>query len=99
MRPLQAGVLLLVTMSATPGAAPPRLPRSLASGLDAQRKYAQEQAILERALAIRLKVLGEEHPDTAGSYCDLARNLEGQGKYNQAQPLLERTLVIRRKLL
>ena len=33
-----------------------------------------------RALAIRLKALGEDHPDTANSYNNLAVTLGAQGK-------------------
>ena len=48
-------------------------------------------------LAIRLKALGEDHPDTAESYGNLAYNLAGQGKYAEAVPLLRRSLAIRLK--
>ena len=37
-----------------------------------------------RALAIRLKALGEGHPHTATSYNNLARSLDRQGKHDDA---------------
>ena len=42
-----------------------------------------------KALAIRRKVLGEDHPDTAASYNNLACNLDAQGKYAEAEPLYQ----------
>ncbi len=44
-------------------------------------------------------MLGEDHPDTANSYNNLAYNLEAQGKYADAEPLYQRTLVIVEKTL
>jgi tetratricopeptide (TPR) repeat protein len=67
--------------------------------LSAQGRYAQAQPLYEKALAIRKKVLGEEHPDTARGYNSLAVNLNHQGQYAQAQPLLEKALAIRKKML
>ena len=40
----------------------------MAGTLEAQGKYADAEAMDRRALAIRLKALGEGHPDTANSY-------------------------------
>ncbi len=37
-----------------------------------------------RALAIRLKALGEAHPDTAASYACLAATLAAQGNHAEA---------------
>ena len=50
-------------------------------------------------MAIRLKVLGEDHPDTATSYNNLASNLNAQGKYGAAEPLFQKALAIRLKVL
>src|SRR5262249_38411017 len=36
---------------------------------------------------IRLKALGEDHPDTASSYNNLAWTFDRQGKYAEAHPL------------
>ncbi len=70
-----------------------------ADDLNTQGKYAEAQPLLEKALAIHRKRLGEEHPDTAKGYDSLADNLESQKKYAKAQPLLEKALAIRRKAL
>jgi len=70
-----------------------------AMNLKAQRKYAEAQPLLEKALEIRRRMLGDDHPETAASYNNLAANLKAQGKYAQAQPLFEKALEIRRRLL
>jgi tetratricopeptide (TPR) repeat protein len=48
---------------------------------------------------MRRRLLTDDHPDTAGSYNNLAHNLDAQGKYAQAQPLHEKALEISRRLL
>jgi tetratricopeptide (TPR) repeat protein len=53
----------------------------------------------ERALAIREKVLGPEHPDTATSLNNLAGLLQDQGDLRGARPLFERALAIYEKVL
>jgi tetratricopeptide (TPR) repeat protein len=55
--------------------------------------------VLERALAIREKSLGPEHPDTATSLNNLAALLRDQGDLAGTRPLLERALAIREKVL
>ena len=47
-----------------------------------------------RALAIRLKALGEDHPNTATSYNNLAATLSAQGKYAEAEAMYRRALAI-----
>ena len=54
---------------------------------------------IERALAIREKALGPEHPDTATSLNNLAFLLTDQGDLAGARPLFERALAIREKAL
>ena len=54
---------------------------------------------IERALAIREKVLGPEHADTANSLNNLAFLLQPQGELAAARPLYERALAIREKVL
>src|SRR5262249_53144179 len=69
---------------------------------DALNKRQQYKAAEEKhrqALAIRRKVLGEEHPDTAHSSNEVAYNLQAQGKYAEAQPLYEKALASWRKTL
>ena len=61
--------------------------------------YSGARALFERALAIREKLLGPEHPDTATSLNNLAALLQEQGDLAGARPLYERALAIREKLL
>jgi tetratricopeptide (TPR) repeat protein len=53
----------------------------------------------ERALAIREKALGAEHPSTGTSLNNLAVLLRAQGDYAGAKPLYERALAISEKAL
>ena len=48
----------------------------------------------ERALAIREKALGPEHPDTALSLSNLARVLRDLGEFPEAERLFERATAI-----
>jgi tetratricopeptide (TPR) repeat protein len=50
-------------------------------------------------LAIREKVLGPEHPDTATSLNGVAGLLQAEGHLAGSRPLLERALAIREKVL
>ena len=52
--------------------------------------YPAARPLYERALAIREKALGPEHPDTATSLDHLASLLQAQGDLNGARPLVER---------
>ncbi len=61
--------------------------------------YVEARPLHERALAIREKVLGAEHPDTAESLNNLAHLLHDQGDLAGARPLFERALAIREKVL
>jgi tetratricopeptide (TPR) repeat protein len=62
-------------------------------------RYAEAQRLDEKALVIRRNVLGEDHPDTAQSYNDLAYSLNAQGKYAEAQRHFEKGLAFTRKAL
>jgi tetratricopeptide (TPR) repeat protein len=62
-------------------------------------RYAAARRLDERALAVREKVLGPEHPDTATSLNNLAALLEAQGDLAAARPLYERSLAVREKVL
>ena len=55
--------------------------------------------LYERALAIREKALGPDHPDVAKSLNNLALLYRAQGAYERAGPLYERALAIREKAL
>jgi tetratricopeptide (TPR) repeat protein len=61
--------------------------------------YAQARLLAERALAIREKVLGPEHPDTACSLNNLGFLIERQGQLVEARQLYERGLAINEKVL
>jgi CHAT domain-containing protein/Tfp pilus assembly protein PilF len=63
------------------------------------REYQKALPLLERALEIREKQLGPEHPATAGSLNDLAMLYDQMGEYQKVLPLLERALEIRKKQL
>jgi tetratricopeptide (TPR) repeat protein len=68
-------------------------------GLFAQARYRPAQLLLEKALAIQSRVLGEEHPDTALGYNNLGYTLRAQGQYTPAQPLFDTASAIARKVL
>ena len=72
---------------------------SLAGNLYAQGKYAQSEEGYRTVLAVCLKVLGEDHPDTADSYHGLALNQKAQASYAQAEEGCRKALAIRRKVL
>jgi tetratricopeptide (TPR) repeat protein len=61
---------------------------------DNQGQYAKVEPLYQRALAIREKALGPEHPDVATSLNHLAWLYHNQGQYAKAEPLYERTLAI-----
>jgi class 3 adenylate cyclase/tetratricopeptide (TPR) repeat protein len=61
--------------------------------------YGQARPLYERALAMREKQLGPEHPDTAHSLNDLGCLLRDQGDRAGARPLFERALAINEKQL
>jgi tetratricopeptide (TPR) repeat protein len=62
-------------------------------------EYAGASALLEQALAIRERVLGPEHPDTAASLNVLGGVKCSQGDFKGARPLYDRALAIREKVL
>jgi len=76
-----------------------RLLNQTASYLHDKAEYAQALPLSERALAIREKMLGKEHPEVAQSLNNLALLYDAQGAYEQAKPLYERALVIKEKML
>ncbi|MFC2032217.1 tetratricopeptide repeat protein, partial [Chloroflexota bacterium] len=64
-----------------------------------QGLYKEAEPLYKRALEIREKVLGPEHPDTATSLNNLAGLYNDQGLYKEAEPLYKRALEIREKVL
>ena len=51
---------------------------------ESQGEYQKAEELYEKSLRIREKVLGEEHPDTATSYNNLAGVYKSQGEYQKA---------------
>jgi tetratricopeptide (TPR) repeat protein len=62
-------------------------------------QYEDAESLFKRALAIKEKVLGPYHPDTATSLNDFALLYTYQGKYEEAEPLYKRALAIWEKAL
>jgi tetratricopeptide (TPR) repeat protein len=65
---------------------------------NAKGDYEQAKPLYERALAIREKAFGKEHPSVAASLNSLALLYQTQGASEQAKPLYERALAIREKV-
>jgi tetratricopeptide (TPR) repeat protein len=61
-------------------------------------RYSDARPLLERALAIRERVLGAEHSDTAASLNNLAILLQDQGDLAAARPFHQRALAIYEKV-
>jgi len=62
-------------------------------------KYADAIQLARRALALREKALGPDHPDVALSLANLGLLYDRQGRYADAEPLYQRSLAIREKAL
>ncbi|MFM8922531.1 MAG: tetratricopeptide repeat protein [Microcystis panniformis] len=67
---------------------------NLADLYRAQGKYAEAEPLYLRALAIREKQLGAEHPHVANSLNNLADLYQSQGKYTEAESLYQRAIAI-----
>jgi tetratricopeptide (TPR) repeat protein len=57
-------------------------------------KFSEAVPLAQRALAIREKALGPDHPDVAKSLNSLALLYAKQGRYADAEPLYKRALAI-----
>ena len=64
-----------------------------------QGRYEEAELLLRKGLEIKARVLGEEHPDTAVSYNNVASNLSYQGRFQEAAPLYKKALEIFKKVL
>ena len=64
-----------------------------------QGNYAQALPLFQRALNIRDKALGPDHPDVANSLNNLAELYQAQGNHDAALPLLQRASKIFEKTL
>src|SRR5947209_16159620 len=60
-------------------------------------RYSDAIPIAQRALAIRERALGRDHPDVAAALNNLALLYDKEGRYDEAEPLYERALVIQEK--
>lgn len=60
-----------------------------------QNKYKEAANLLNEALHIREKCLGESHPAVAATLNNLAVLYGKRGKYKDAEPLCKRALEIR----
>jgi len=61
--------------------------------------FPQAMNYYQKALAIREKVLGSEHPDTAASYNNIGLLYHDQGDYPQALNYYQKALAIHKKVL
>jgi len=61
-------------------------------------RYQEAIPLAQSALAIRERVLGAAHPETATSLNNLAELYRGTGAYAKAEPLYQRALAIREKV-
>ena len=65
----------------------------------ARAAWAEAEPLFQRALTIREKALGPEHPDLAISLNDLAALYQDISRFAEAEPLFQRALTIREKIL
>src|ERR1700674_2601472 len=70
---------------------------SLADVYRTQGRVAEVEPLYRRALGIREKVLGPDHPDAATALNGLAELYETEGRYAEAEALYRRSLGIREK--
>jgi CHAT domain-containing protein len=70
-----------------------------AGSLEQKAQYAKALPLWQERLKWCRQVLGEEHPDTAQSYHNVAFDLNAQGQYAEAGPLYQKALDICRKTL
>ncbi len=71
----------------------------LARFYQAQSQFTTVESWYKKALIIREKELGANHPDTASSLNNLAGLYRSTGRYTDAEPLFARSLAIREKEL
>ena len=70
-----------------------------AGRLEQQARYAKALPLRQQHLTWCREVLGEDHPETATSYNNLAVNLNAQGNSTAAGPLFQKALAIRQRLV
>jgi tetratricopeptide (TPR) repeat protein len=62
-------------------------------------RYVEAEPMHKRALAIKERALGPEHPDVALSLNNLANVYRDQGRYAEAEPMHKRALAIKERAL
>ncbi|BBD58560.1 NB-ARC domain-containing protein [Nostoc sp. HK-01] len=66
---------------------------------EGQGAYAQALPWGEQCVSVAKERLGEQHPDVAGSYNNLAYLYKSQGRYSEAEPLYQKALQLKQQLL
>ena len=94
-----AGTCPAQAQVAPPSAEDAKALNSQGDALYNQGKYSEAEPLYRKALDINRAVLGENHPDTATSYSNVASNLGDQGRYREAEPLFRKALGIYRAVL
>ena len=61
--------------------------------------YSRAHSLLARAVDIRRRVLGPEHPSTLSAMSDLASTLNDEFRFSEAEKLLRETLTIQQRVL
>jgi CHAT domain-containing protein/tetratricopeptide (TPR) repeat protein len=67
--------------------------------LEVKGDFREAKPVLQKVLAIRRKVLGEDHPDTANAYYFAAMNLRCLDKFMESEAAYRKSLAICRKVL
>ena len=76
-----------------------RAHNNLGSLLARKGRYAEAESLIKRALAIKEKALGPDHPYLARRLNNLAELYRAQGQYAKAEPLFRRSLALWEKSL
>jgi hypothetical protein len=67
--------------------------------LGLQRRYAEAEQLSREILAVRRRLLGDDHPDTLTSRATLARLAGGQGRRTEAEELYRQVIADRTRVL
>ncbi|PNH04770.1 Kinesin light chain [Tetrabaena socialis] len=62
-------------------------------------RYMEAEPLSRQALKLQMRVLGEEHPDTANSINNLAKCIQAQGRYAEAELMYRQALELRQRVL